>query len=354
MSDPRKGKPSASGIERLAACPGSWNLESKLPPEPESEDASSGTRIHAALAGDGGTWKLTESECDTFLACKRLEVETRVTIFGNSASEAVHREHRLWLGDAFSGQYDFLAVSGTKALLLDYKTGRGEVASADGNLQLRSLAVLVAQHNPELTEIMVGIIQPWASPQVSLCKYTSAALEMATEELKSILAHSLHPKAERIAGEKQCKYCRAKAHCPEARNTALVAFEAPEQSVVLLTPDELGDYLGRIALAETIIDALKTEAKSRLEKGEKVTGWKLKPGSKNSTITDPQSLFNRFAAKGGTVEQFMRAINVAKGKFEIVLKEATQIKGKDLDREVDSMLSGITETKTSAPSLARD
>lgn len=125
------------------------------------------------------------------------------------------------------------------------------------------------------------------------------------------------------------------------------------KDVSALTPDELGDYLGRIALVETVIDALKTEAKSRLQKGEQVTGWRLKSGSEKSTVTDPQMLFNRFSARGGTVPQFMLAITVAKGKFKDAFKSVSGLKGKDLDKAIESMMDGIVETKTSSPSLER-
>lgn len=189
--------------------------------------------------------------------------------------------------------------------------------------------------------------------KITLCRYDRNWLELARLKVLEILKASNTPNPPRIPGEKQCKYCRAKAHCPEARNTAMTAFDAPEQSVALLTPDELGDYLGRIALVETVIDALKSEAKSRLEKGEQVTGWKLKPGAEKSTVTDPQALFNRFSARGGTVPQFMAAITVTKGKFKDAFKAVSGLKGNDLGKAVESMMDGIVEIKTSAPSLEK-
>ena len=47
--DVRGGKPSASGMQRLALCPGSWQAEAKCPPSEDSPDANMGTRLHKCM-----------------------------------------------------------------------------------------------------------------------------------------------------------------------------------------------------------------------------------------------------------------------------------------------------------------
>jgi hypothetical protein len=71
MSDPRKGRPSASSMDRLSACAASWNLEKLAPAEPENPDATSGTRIHAVLAGLAPYDDLTADEQQTCDMCER-------------------------------------------------------------------------------------------------------------------------------------------------------------------------------------------------------------------------------------------------------------------------------------------
>ena len=39
VDDGREGKPSASGLDRLRLCPGSWAAEALMPPEVSSADA---------------------------------------------------------------------------------------------------------------------------------------------------------------------------------------------------------------------------------------------------------------------------------------------------------------------------
>ena len=66
-TDPRRGLPSASAMDRLEACPASFHASKRLP-DSSSEDAESGTRIHKAL-GTGDTSELSPDELDTFEMC---------------------------------------------------------------------------------------------------------------------------------------------------------------------------------------------------------------------------------------------------------------------------------------------
>ena len=61
MSDERNSKPSASSMERYALCPGSWAAEQGIPDQ-TSEDATTGNRIHAWLAGETVEPPLTADE----------------------------------------------------------------------------------------------------------------------------------------------------------------------------------------------------------------------------------------------------------------------------------------------------
>lgn len=170
MNDPRKGKPSASGVERLALCPGSWNLESKLPPEPESDDAAAGTRIHDALAGSIDPKTLGVDEFDTYSRILDMEKEA-LAIWKSTLPEdgdpIVVREERLWMESEsgeplFSGQFDVCFMIGKEALLLDAKSGRGEVQSSEGNFQLMALASLIGERFPHIEAVTVAILAPYA------------------------------------------------------------------------------------------------------------------------------------------------------------------------------------------------
>mgnify|MGYP000871628137 CR=1 FL=1 len=364
MSDERRNRPSASGMERLALCPGSWNLESTLPPEPESEDAASGTRIHAALAGENVT--LSHEERDTLETLDRLEMDAVRTVFG-FLKDAALREHRQWFFlkgvPAFSGKPDVVYCVGTDILILDAKTGRNDTPIAANNIQLRALAVLWDDRNLyQVSSITVGILAPWQENRLTLARYDRDNLDAAREEILGVLKRAEDPNAPRVPSIEACRYCRARGVCPEARAVALALPVAetpelptptrtPEAFAAALTGDELSACLTRGRLFDRIHEAIRDEAKRRMTAGETIPGWTLKPGTKRTTITDPQAVFQRFAALGGTAEQFMRVVKVTNGKLESAVRDVTGAKGVSLKQTMAALVEGASEEKETNPSL---
>lgn len=363
--DERQGKPSASYIERIALCPGSWNLEKTLPNPPDTDDASRGTRIHDALAGIGSD-VLTAEEQEVAEKCRRLKGESLEAVFGMVTPDQEFRERRFWLPtNSFSGKADYIAIHDNKALILDYKTGRADVEEAKGNLQLRALAVLLWLNDGMIDSVTVGIIQPFASPQLSLCEYSTEELGKANVELHDILAKANHSEAPRIPGEKQCKYCKAKAVCPQAIGLTLgvakdgsAMMEKPTQEqvaavVAAMPADNLANLLDRCRVAEMVIEAAKDNAKSRIQAGEDIPGYRLKDGSTRTTITNPAKVFDRFNQQGGSVSDFLACITVKSGTLKASFKALTGAKGKGLDLEYAALIEGCSETKETAPQLER-
>ena len=354
MSDERLGLPSASSMERYLLCPGSYAAERGLP-ETTSDDAEAGNRIHAVLAGETVTPPLSDDEERTMEAC-RTQAEQLIAelVPGN---DAIHRERRLWFGNQWSGKPDLVAVDCVfaDALVIDYKTGRGEVATADGNMQLRALAVLGAEEY-KLSLVAVAIVQPLAGPP-SVCIYSAGDLKKARKEVLGIIDAIHKPDAPRIPSPKACQYCKAKGteRCPES--IAVVESLPMEVSrdgrEIVLTPERLAELLEKLPMVEKVIDAIRGKARRMLEAGETVPGWTLKPGSERETIADPTTVYNRASAAGVNSEAFMACVSITKTKLKDAVKSATGDKGKALDARLDSILAGCTEEKQAAPSLAK-
>ena len=357
MSDEREGRPSASGMERLALCPGSWNA-SKGIPETSSKYAEQGNRIHSLIAGLRVKNPTTE-ELDVAVQCERLAGIIVLQHMARPIEDCteVHREERVWTQKSsdymWSGKPDLVVVYGKRAVIIDFKSGRADVEHAQNNKQLRALAVLVAEeYKGKLENVLVAIVQPLASQSMSLCDYTKADIELARIEIGNTIKAAMLPDAKRVAGEAQCKYCPAKANCPEA-NGVVTALAAEQPSVMMLSSTELAVQLDRCKQAEAIIDALRDEAKRRLEAGVPVDGWEMKAGAVRETITSPETVFFRFAESGGNIEQFMTTISVNKGKLSDALKGVTGAKGKEHETQLVTLLEGCTESKSIAPSLVK-
>lgn len=297
MPDERLNLPSASGFERLSLCRGSFNLEQQAPEPPKDASATEGTKIHYALQ-HGLVDDLGEEEI-MYHACKRQERAAVFAAFGEIDPDAIGgltvlREERLHIyeGDkvASSGKYDVLygnAATDTY-LIIDYKTGNQPATPAPENLQLRGLAVALHQlWKPKL--IYAAIIQPKVpSNPLSITSYDQESIRYAEHEILKLLDEAMDPDAPRTAGEKQCRWCKAKSICPEAEQFALAVV--PEQALLvkegrktvvqlpMLTGEQLADTLPKILIAETIFKAMKAEAKARLKDDPySIPGYRLRP-----------------------------------------------------------------------------
>jgi hypothetical protein len=308
--DERLGLPSASGLERLMLCPGSKRMERGMP-ESTNPDAERGTRIHAWLAGE--TIDLdSEEEIDAF-ACRD---QAAPLIEG---ARTIIREERIYLRDGlrpiFSGQADVIALfdADTRAVVLDYKTGRGSVSDADTNAQLAALAVLVRCEFPTVETASVAIIQPVLRAKPIVATYDTAGMDAAERTLRAALAEASKENARLNPGESQCKYCKGKTVCPalsgqtigESRDVALhldiTETEAAtkelratiEDHTANLPSDRLAYLAERLPLAKLLFDAVENEIFERLCKDpESVEGFAIvidKP-----RVSDAEELWKRW------------------------------------------------------------
>jgi len=367
MNDPRRGATSASNAAADAACPGR-HLAQRGMPERVSQDSESGRAVHEALSGK--EVKLTPEQIETKEACQRIEEKVVGQFFGTESGRMVpkvFREERFWVqipvvgGNSVicehSGQPDVVMRAGPKALIIEYKTLFGDVPESPENLQLRDQAVL-ARGKLLVKEIGVVVIQPHVTHQPVLCMYDEGAITRAAQEMFARVVASNNPNSQRHPGEQQCKFCLAKRNCAPYQAWAggmvpgmLSVLDVP---VALWTPEQRGQFCEMRATAQRWLDECVDACKDELEKDpEAVAGWKLRPGSKRDTITDPQGVFDRFAALGGTPAQFLSAVSVVKTNLKRALGEITGAKGKALNDAMETLTEGLVETKMASPTLER-
>lgn len=377
--DERHGMPSASAMDRLINCPPSHKLAQLLPHEREEEvgkDAQRGTRIHLALSGDLPEAELNAADAETFDMCQR-QAKALAVEWGLPEDFVAVRERRLGLTllgrvievtaknrtatFVFTGQADLILIEGQRALVIDYKTGRGDYAEAVDNAQLASLAALVSLWQP-VQAVRVAIVQPWVGPP-TVADYDADALRKSWDWLHASLNRAeLATPEDRKAGP-WCKWCRVgqAGRCEVANSAALEVVEVIEPANIAGLPDDkqreamfaramelpasrLAAAMNGLPMVKRFVAAIEGAARERArEDAEFQRFWELREKKGRRSITDVRKVFERCASHGVTAEAFTAQCSIGLGDVKDLIRSATGAKGKALDSLADAALEGAVE-----------
>lgn len=223
---------------------------------------------------------------------KQLDVEVKIPI-GHLTGEE----------DA-TGTADAVVVdrAGRHVCVIDLKYGAGVAVEADGNEQLAIYALGVLERYSLLAEFdtvsmyihqprVAGASEPWTLTVAELNDFGArvaecakvASIVMAVPEVQEIGDGYYRP------GEKQCRFCKAKARCPALRAEVVevVGAAATAEDFAEFMPDTVNSETGnnflsiamsKVVLVEHWCKAVRTETERRLVLGEKVEGFKLVRG----------------------------------------------------------------------------
>lgn len=315
-------KLSPSGAHRWMRCPGSVVLEEEYP-DTSSAFAAEGTCAHDLAASvlmdpkfvipvgetktvDGFPVKVTQDMADyvmdycklvwEYAAGKKLLVEQSVPI-GHLTGE----EEATGTSDAIIVDYDNEAI-----VVVDLKYGMGVKVDAVDNEQMQMYA-LGALYEHELISdfswVDMVIHQPRLN-HVSEFHLPAGHLRNFADEVSQAASHvalareayegkgTLHFSGWLNPGEKQCRFCKAKATCPALREDVTgIAGPATADDFAQFVPEapdaDTGDnYLsiamGKVDLVEAWCKAVRAETERRLLAGHRVDGWKLVEGRKGN------------------------------------------------------------------------
>mgnify|MGYP003643320772 FL=1 len=279
-------KLSASGAHRWMACPGSVNAEAGLP-DKTSPFAEEGTQAHevAEKALRGG-WN-----ADTVWSRKDLAdpLQTYIDFVRSIPHDFRVIEQRVdfsdWIPDGF-GTADVICIKDDLIHIIDLKFGQGVPVYAENNPQAMLYALGAYSEFEfmfDIKRVKISIVQPridniseWEIDIPSLLKWGQVAENAALA--------TQYPAAQRIPGEKQCRWCKAKPTCPALYDmTAAVIGQDFDQLDELppatsLTDAQMRKALEARPLIESWLSAIETVVKERIVEGTGFDGFKIVEG----------------------------------------------------------------------------
>jgi len=376
--NPRGQWTSASSAAYDLACPGRHLAQKGIPEPPSDNDQDFGRRVHRALANSGDVKLLssfTIKERELFDSCRAIEKKVVLDYFGvDHPAMRVYREERKWVkfrgpdGRIYehSGQADAVFIAGAKGLIIDYKSLAGEVADASSNQQIRDQTALwrgdIMRQGGILVECGGAIVQPYVTHSPVVVNYKEPDMDRSAKEMMERVVRSNDPKSPRIAGELQCKFCRAHSICMEYQTWAsatLPTFRGlAEFHVEQWKPEQRTIFMDRYAIAKQWIE----DTKAAMEAGASqdpnfVPGYALVDGQVKTPITDLKTLLDRIVAQGGTATDLLvEAGDVTKKDLEAYFKRLirNKIKGSIAQNKAyEELLQGITTEKRNKPSLKK-
>lgn len=300
---------SASSSHRWLECPPSVMMTADIP-DTAGTAAAEGTLAHSIVEErldsiiEKGIWPkkasaklrlnelyrpVMEEHADTFVDyVMRLYDEATL----NTPDTLLMSEQRLdfsrWVPDGF-GTGDALVIADDVIHVIDYKYGKGVPVDAVGNPQLRLYGLGALNAYDALYDIQyvdMHIVQP---------RLDSISHErLSVEELMRWAEEYVVPRAQMAAnGEGEmnpgewCRFCKVKATCRARAEKQLALARYEFQSPLLLTPEEIGDILGRVDELSKWAKSVKDYAlQTAVSNGEQFPGWKLVRGRANRKLVD--------------------------------------------------------------------
>lgn len=323
---------SASGFEQKMLCPGSHVLQQGKPRR-SSQYAAEGTAAHQVL-----TWALQESrpaaayigrviEADGFTFTVDEDMAGHVQVCIDYVTDAAGDEGVIFADIRVNysqyldtpeleawGTADVIIARGDELIVIDFKYGMGVEVSAERNPQMSLYALGALQAYQDLVADFERVRMVISQPRV---KKAASEFDISVEELETwgrstarsavntcrnamtvdrtqVTSEVSWDQVYLRPGEKQCKFCSAKAECP-----ALRAEVAGTVNMTVASPDEFADddvckvssgsdeawlaaCLSKVDLIEDWCKAIRAETERRLLAGESVPGYKLVPGKKGA------------------------------------------------------------------------
>ena len=287
-------KLSPSSSARWMTCPGSVHLAPDLKGGDTSVYAEKGTAMHS-VSDDCLTKGLEPKSFigktvnGHIITQDMVEIVQVYVNYIQSLNGQKFYEEKVTLAEVINDCYgtaDAIIVDGSLMRVIDLKTGGGIRVEAEGNTQLLCYALgAYLKYSPayDITTMTLTIVQP---PMGNIDSWTITVEELLAfaEALKLAYAAIQNEPNKFVASDKACKWCHAKAQCPEMER---LANEAATVDFGNLSTSTIEEWLPKLKMLNLFIEAVEAKAKDTLLAGGSITGWKVVEGRKTRSWTDP-------------------------------------------------------------------
>lgn len=317
---------SASSAHRWLECPISVRMTADLP-DTAGEAAAEGTLAHSIVEERldsiiaNGKWPkkasaklrmderyrpVMEEHADTMVGYV-MEIHDQLAEAGSDP--ILMSEQRLdfsrWVPDGY-GTGDALVIADGVIHVIDYKYGKGVPVYAEGNPQLRLYALGAYEaYDPlyDIREVHTHIVQPRLDSQTTEVLTAEELLRWADEYVAPRAQMALNGDGEPNPGE-WCRFCKVRATCRARAEQHLALARYEFKSPLVLTPEEIGDILGRVDELGKWAKSVKDYAlMTAVSNGKTFPGWKLVRGRANRKLTDESEVAEILLKTGFRPEQ---------------------------------------------------
>jgi hypothetical protein len=257
------------------------------------------------------------------------------------------------------GTSDAVIIKGDEIQVHDLKGGRGVKVDADHNEQLMLYALgALSQFGmvADFKTVRMVIHQPrlyhlseWAISVDELLEFAEFAKGRASKVIAIVDANTL----DLNPGEKQCRFCRAKADCPalseqieETIGKDFGYMTSSEADIDIMVEDDstpLSDKMSAVDLIEGWCNAVRAEVERQLFDGKLVSGYKLVEGRKGDrkwaneveaeqalkdfSLKD-EEMYNFKLISPANAEKLVKNKVLNKEQFDLLKSHIVQSKGK--------------------------
>jgi hypothetical protein len=253
-----------------------------------------------------------------------------------------------WVDGGF-GTADAIILRGNVLYVCDLKYGMGVRVDAEENPQgmlyaLGAYAKYFTGHRIDV--VRINIIQPRLD-HISEWEISVEQLLRWAEWVSQRAEETQAPDAERVPGEKQCRWCKAKASCPALKEytEAIIMAEFDDLDGMpkanTLSDEQMRRVLDAKGLIEGWLTAVEAAVKDRLTGGAGFPGYKLVEGRN----------LRRWADEGQAAAKLVNLVGNDKAYIPPKLispSQAEKVLGKARKGELD----GLVVKPAGAPTLA--